>query len=30
LAYSSKKNPAPSFGCTQVPGATDVYVCKPK
>jgi hypothetical protein len=30
LAYSSKKHPAPSFGCTQLPGTTDVYVCKPK
>jgi hypothetical protein len=30
LAYSSKKHAAPAFGCTQVPGAGDVYVCKPK
>lgn len=30
LAFSSKKHPAPTFGCTQVPGAADTYVCKPK
>lgn len=30
LAFSSKNHPAPTFGCAPVPGATDVYVCKPK
>jgi hypothetical protein len=30
LAFSSKANPAPAFGCAQVPGTADVYVCKPK
>jgi hypothetical protein len=30
LAFSSKKHPAPTFACTDVPGAADVYVCKPK
>jgi hypothetical protein len=30
LVFSSKKHPAPTFGCTPVPGATEVYVCKPK
>jgi len=30
LASSSRKHPAPTFGCVQVPGTTDVYVCKPK
>lgn len=30
LTFSSTKHPAPTFGCTPVPGTTDVYVCKPK
>ena len=30
LAFSSTKHPGPTFGCVQVSGATDVYVCKPK
>jgi uncharacterized membrane protein len=30
LAFSSEKHPALTFGCIQVPGTTDVYVCKTK
>lgn len=30
LAFSSKKHPAPAFGCAPVPGSADVYICKPK
>lgn len=30
LVIFSKKNPATKFECTAVPGAANVYVCKPK
>ncbi len=30
LVVSSKKHPAPTFECNQIPGAAEVYVCKPK
>jgi len=29
VAFWSNKHPAPTFGCTQIPGAANAYVCKP-